>query len=168
MLEEPQQGIAAAGRVTDAKPVHGGLVEAAVFQVGAGGFAFQGAGELLDEKRLCFAMHFNQCGALLIFFALFRRALLGARNGNAAFFRHDANGVRKFALLHLHHKTENVAALAAPEAVIDLASGMNVERRSLLRMKRAEPAEILPGLLELDVFAHHADDVRLLLDAIRE
>ena len=35
-------------------------------------------------------------------------------------------------------------------------------------MKRAEAAEILPGLFELDVFAHHADDVRLLFYAFRD
>jgi hypothetical protein len=35
-------------------------------------------------------------------------------------------------------------------------------------MERAEASEILAGLAERDVFADYADDVRLLLDAIRE
>jgi hypothetical protein len=35
-------------------------------------------------------------------------------------------------------------------------------------VKWTEPAEILAGLLQLDVFADDPDDVRLLLDAIRE
>jgi len=45
---------------------------------------------------------------------------------------------------------------------------MNVERRRLLRVKRAESAEILPAFLELDVFAHDADNIRLLLYFVRE
>jgi hypothetical protein len=45
---------------------------------------------------------------------------------------------------------------------------MNVEGRRLFGMERAEAAEILASLLELNVFADDADDVRLLLDAIRE
>ena len=96
------------------------------------------------------------------------RWIVAIQGGLDAIFRDDPNGVGKFALFHLHHKTKDVAALAASEAVIDLARGMNVEGRTLLRMKGAEAPEILSGLLQLDVFAHHADDVRLLLDAIRE
>jgi hypothetical protein len=35
-------------------------------------------------------------------------------------------------------------------------------------MKWAQPAEILAGLFQAHVFAHHADNVRLLFYAIRE
>jgi len=35
-------------------------------------------------------------------------------------------------------------------------------------VERAQAAEILPGLFELDVLAHHADNVRLLLHAFRK
>jgi hypothetical protein len=35
-------------------------------------------------------------------------------------------------------------------------------------MKRTQAAEILPGFFQADVFAHHADNVRLLLHAIRK
>jgi hypothetical protein len=35
-------------------------------------------------------------------------------------------------------------------------------------MKRAQPRKILAGLFQPDVFPHHADDVRLLFDFVRE
>ena len=35
-------------------------------------------------------------------------------------------------------------------------------------MERAETAEVLPGLFQADVLAYHADDVRLLLHALRK
>jgi hypothetical protein len=35
-------------------------------------------------------------------------------------------------------------------------------------MKRTKPREILAAFFQADVFAHHADNVRLLLDAIGE
>ena len=35
-------------------------------------------------------------------------------------------------------------------------------------MKRAQPAEILPGLLQPHIFAHHANNVRLLLHPLRK
>jgi hypothetical protein len=35
-------------------------------------------------------------------------------------------------------------------------------------MKRAQAAIILPSFFQLDVFADYANDVRLLLNAIRE
>jgi hypothetical protein len=35
-------------------------------------------------------------------------------------------------------------------------------------MKWTQPAEILPGLFQAHIFAHHANNVRLLLYAIRK
>jgi hypothetical protein len=35
-------------------------------------------------------------------------------------------------------------------------------------MEWAEAGEVLAALLQANVFAHHADDVRLLFDAIRK
>ena len=74
----------------------------------------------------------------------------------------------KVALVHLHHELENVAARAAAEAVIDLLDRMHRERRRLFGMKGAQAGEILPVLFQAHVFADHADDVRLLFDAIGE
>ena len=113
-------------------------------------------------------MHLHQNGALLILFSLLRRTILLSRNRNPAFLRHDAQRFRKLAPLHFHHKVEDIAALATPEAVKNLAHRMHVERRRLLRMERTKPAEILPGLLKLEVFPHHADNVRLLLHLLRK
>jgi hypothetical protein len=45
---------------------------------------------------------------------------------------------------------------------------MNGERGSFFGMERTEAGEILAGLAEREVFADYANDVRLLLDAIRE
>ena len=72
-------------------------------------------------------MHFDEGGALLIFAALFGRALARLGNGDAAFFGDGANRFGEWRLLHLHHEFENVAACAAAEAVIDLLHGMHGE-----------------------------------------
>jgi len=44
----------------------------------------------------------------------------------------------------------------------------DAERRRFLLMKRTQPAEILAAFFQAHVFADDPDDVRLLLDAIRE
>src|SRR2546430_12335006 len=60
-------------------------------------------------------------------------------------------------------------ALPISETVKELPRGMHRERRRLLAMKRTQPRKILrPRLLQLDVIAHHADDIRLLLERVRE
>src|SRR5713101_3519386 len=62
----------------------------------------------------------------------------------------------------------DVSAFAAAKAVINLPRRMHVEGWRFFGMERAQAAEILPGLLQLNIFAHHANNVRLLLYAIRE
>jgi len=53
--------------------------------------------------------------------------------------------------------------------VKELPRGMHRERRRLLAMKRTQPRKILrPRLLQLDVIADHANDVRLLLERVSE
>ena len=113
-------------------------------------------------------MQFHERSALLILLALLGRAFPRARNRDAAFFRDGAHRLRKRDLVHLHHELEHVAARAAPEAVINLLHRMHGKRRRLFGMERTQPREILPGLFQADVFAHHADNVRLLLHAIRK
>ena len=113
-------------------------------------------------------MQFHERSALLILLALLGRAFPGAWNGDAAFFRHGANRLRKRDLVHLHHELEHVAARAAPEAVINLLHRMHRERRRFFGMEWTQPREILPGLFQAHIFAHHANNVRLLLDALRE
>ena len=116
----PQQGVAAARRIPDSKSRDGILIHAAVFEIRAPRFSFQGSFQLLDEEGLRFAMHFHERGALLIFFALSGRALLGPRNGNPAFLRDELHGLRKLSLFHVHHEVVDIAALAAPKAIKNL------------------------------------------------
>src|SRR5579864_2215055 len=113
-------------------------------------------------------MHFDQRGALLIFAALLGRTFARLRNADAAFFSDGAHRFRKRGLVHLHHELKNVAALAAAEAVVKLLGGVNGEGRRFFLMEWAKAAEILAAFFQANVFADDADDVRLLLDAIRE
>src|SRR5260370_31808410 len=83
--------------------------------------------QLLDEKSLRLAVHFHKCRALLVLLAFLRRPFFGARNRNPRFLRHQPHRVRKFAFLHFHHEADDVSALAAAEALINLPRRMNVE-----------------------------------------
>src|SRR5207302_1584112 len=77
--------------------------------------------------------------------------------------------LRKGNVLYFLHEAEHIARRPAPETVKELPRGMHRERRCLLAMKRTQPRKILrPRLLQLDVIAHHADDIRLLLERVRE
>ena len=113
-------------------------------------------------------MHLDHAGALLLFAALLGRALARLRDGDAAFFGDGAHRFREVGFVHLHHEFENVAAGAAAEAVVDLLDRMDGEGGRFFGMERAEADEILAALFQAHVFADHADDVRLLLDAIGE
>src|SRR5579872_2699259 len=113
-------------------------------------------------------MHFDKRGALLIFAALFGRTFARLGNADATLFGDGAHSFGKRGFVHLHHELKNVAALAAAEAMVELLGGVNGERRRFFLMKGAEAAEILATLFQADVFADDANDVRLLLDAIRE
>ena len=113
-------------------------------------------------------MHFDQQRALLIFAAFFGRALSRRGNGDATFLRNDANRFGKRTFLHFHHEFENVSADSAAKAVINLSRWMNVERRRFFGVKWAQARENSARLFQLNVFADHANNVRLLLDAIRE
>ena len=67
------------------------------------------------------------------------------------------------------HEAEDVSRNAASEAMKKLPRGVHRKRRSLLPMKRAKARIVLrPSLLQLDVIADDANDVRLLLDGVRE
>ena len=158
----PQQSVAAAWRVTNAKPGDRVFVQAAVLEIRARRFAFERPFELLDEERLRLAVHFDEGGALLIFFALLAGAFFGPGNGDSAFFRDEPHRFGKLALFHFHDEVVDVAAFAAAETVEDLFDRRNGERWSFFLMKGTEPAEILARFFQADVFAHHADDVRLL------
>ena len=160
--------IARGRREADAESGDGFAVEAAIFEIAAGGAALGCVIHLAGEKCGRFAMHFYERGALLILAALFGRTFARGGHRDTAFFGDNADGIGKCALFHFHHEFEDVAADAAAEAVINLLHRMNGERGSLFRMERAEAAEVLARLFQADVFADYADDVRLLFHAIGE
>jgi len=163
-----EEKIAAAGRITDAETGDGVSVEAAVLEIGAGGFAFESTFELFNEVRLSLAMDFDEHAALLIFATLFRRAFFGAGKRHTTFFGDDTDGFWEGALFHFHNEFEDVAALAAAEAVVNLFGGVDVEGRSFFGVEGAQAAEILASFFQLDVFTDDANDVRLLFDFFRE
>ena len=119
-FERAQQRLAARRREAQAEARHGLGVQTAVQKVCFGRAPFRRVVELLHEKRRSFAMQLHQRGALLIFAALFGRALPRLRNGDAALFRHRAHRLGERDLVHLHHEFEHIAARAAPKAVINL------------------------------------------------
>ena len=163
-----QQRVAAGRRVAQAESRDGFGVQAAIGQIGPRGFAF-GVPSSCRAKNAaasrCISTSAVRC-------CCSRRSsgerLARPRHGDAAFFGHRAHRLREIALVHLHHELENVAAGAAAEAVVDLLDGMDGERRRLFGVKWAQAGEILAALFQAHVFADHADDVRLLFDAIGE
>ena len=94
-------------------------------------------------------------------------ARLGQRD--AQLLRDHADGFGERNVFDLLDEAEDVAGDAAAEAVIELARGVDGERRRLLAVEGAEAGVVLrAGLLQLDVVADDADDVGLLLDGVRE
>ena len=83
--------------------------------------------------------------------------------------RHHPHGFGEGDVFDFLHEAEDVAGDAAAEAVKKLARGMDGERRGLLAVEWAQAGEILRArLLQLDVVADDADDIRLLLDRVCE
>ena len=167
-LELAQQRVAGRWRPSEAESLHGFAIEAAILQIRRCDLAFRCLVKLPREKRRRLLVHLDERGSLLVLASLFGRALARLRNRNAALFADRAQRLGKRALVELHHKFEYVAARAAAKAVVNLPHRMHRKRRRLLLMERAQPREILPGLLQAHVFADHADDVRLLLHLLRE
>ena len=66
-------------------------------------------------------------------------------------------------------EAEDVAGDAASEAVVELARGVDRERRRFFAVEGTEAGVVLrSGFLELDVVADDADDIGLLLDGVCE
>ncbi len=161
-----QQRIAARRRVPQSKACDRFGIQTPVGEIPARCFAFRRALQLPRKKRRRLAMQFDERGALLQLAPLFRRAFPRPRDGDAAFIGDGLHRLHEFALVHLHDELENVSAHAAAEAVIDLLHRMNGKRRRFFGVERTEPGKVLSVFLQPHIFAHHADDVRLLLDAI--
>ena len=69
----------------------------------------------------------------------------------------DLEGLGEVDGVALHHEREDVAVLAAPEAVPRVAAGRHDEARGLLAVERAQALEGGPGLPQLDGLP---DDIR--------
>src|SRR5262245_11514136 len=103
--------------------------------------AIERGGELVElEHRDPLAAHPPQLGVLL-----------DLRNLDVESVRELLGHLDEALALELHHEREHVALLLAAEAHEEALVGLDVERRCLLAVERAEALPVLPGLLELDV-----------------
>ncbi len=100
-------------------------------------------------------------------FVGFEQALLGLGSLRVEPFQFHAGPLGQHAQrlgevgrLALHHELEDVAALAATEAVERLTFRIHDERRGLLLVERTEPFEVPSGFLERYGFADQLDDVQ--------
>jgi hypothetical protein len=109
-------------------------------------------------------MDIKQHGAQPCFLGLRRTRIADLGQGNAELLCDCPHGFGEGDVLDLLHKTENISGHTTAKAVIKLPRGVDRKRRRLFVMKRTEPGIVLrPSLLQLDVVADYANDVRLLL-----
>ena len=114
-------------------------------------------------------MHIEQYSPQLGFLGFGRTRVRHLGQGNAQLLCNCPNGFRESNVLDFLDKTENVARHAAAKAVKELFRRMHRKRWRLLVMKGTKPGVVLrPRLLQLDVVADDANDVRLLLDGFLE
>jgi hypothetical protein len=100
---------------------------------------------------------------------LFRAGKADFGHGHAKLLRDQPDGFGEGDVLNFLHETEDIARDAATEAVVELARSVDGERRRLLVVEGTESGEVLRArLLQLDVVAHNADDVGLLLEGFFE
>ena len=147
---------------------NGVLVQPAPRQVFAGLRAL-GAAQAFLEK--CRARSWTSSSTVrsLASFGFLRSVEAGLGHGDPQLLGHRADGFREGDVLDFLDEGENVAGDAAAEAVKELAGGVDRERRRLFAVKGTKPGIVLrTRLLQLDVVADDADDVRLLLDVFFE
>src|ERR1700686_1571573 len=114
-------------------------------------------------------MHVQQRHANLGVASLRRTGKADLRHRHAELLSQQPDSLGESNVLHLLNKSKDIPRLSAPKAVIKLPRSMHRKRRRLLRMKRTKPRKVLrPSLLQLDVVADDADDIRLLLKRLFE
>ena len=114
-------------------------------------------------------MQLKQFSALAIFLRFFGGGEFTLRQRNSGFLRHDLHSFGKADVFNLLNKREDISALIAAEAVVELTHCVNGKGRSLFLMKRAQAGVVLPsGFLQRDVSADDPDDIRLLLYELSE
>jgi len=125
--------------------------------------------QLLFEEGAGAFVHLDERAAERGFLGLRWPGVLLLGQCDAELLRDRAYRFRKGDVLDLLAEAENISRNTAPEAVIELFGRMHRERTGLFLVEGTEPAEILRAcLLQLDVIADDADDVRLLLHRVRE
>jgi hypothetical protein len=88
---------------------------------------------------------------------------------NAAFLGDGSDGFREGEVLYLADKAEDISGLAAAEAVVELAAGVDGEGWGFFFVEGAEAGVVLrAGFAQADVAADDFDDVGLLLDGLGE
>src|SRR5437667_107657 len=142
--------LAARRRVAEAEAAHRPLADAPLGEVGTGAGARR-AGELGLEERRGGRVDRDEGLATGARPAL----VLGHRDAEAR--RHAAHGVRERERLDAHDKREDVAVLAAPEAVEEAALLAHREGGCLLGVEGTEPDEAAPSPPERDGVGHDLD-----------
>src|SRR5690606_8856165 len=98
-----------------------------------------------------------------------RLGIAPLRHRDTVLLRDQRQRLKERQPLVLHHEAENVAALAATEALKNLQPRMHRERWTLLRVKRAQPnPAIRSAFLQAHVVADNANDVDLTLNLLCE
>src|SRR5437868_496068 len=114
-------------------------------------------------------MNFQERRALsrIFSFRLAAERLLGKRN--AHFLRDCPDRLGECNVLDLLNKTEDISRNSAAKAVIELPRGVDRERWRLFFVEGAESRKVLCArFLQRDIVADNADNVRLLLQGLRE
>ena len=142
--------------------------QAARGQIFAGVGRF-GPAQLLLKKVAGALVDFDQPAAHFGVTCFLRRGVAHLRQGNLQLLRYQPHSFGKSDVLDLLHEGENVSRCPAAEAVEKLPRGVNGERWRFFLVEGTQALEVLrAAFAQLNVLAHDADDVSLLLDGIRK
>ena len=155
--ERPGERVPAAGRVAQLVGRDRRVGEAPAAEVVEGRLARLRGGEDRVVERDRTLHHVAKAGLAGI---LAGRPLVDLDPGLAG---EDLERLREGQPVALHHEAEDVAALAAAEALPGVAGRGDGERRGLLAVEWAEALERRPGLLQLDGLADDVDHAQLAL-----
>ncbi len=162
------EGVEGVWRVADAETFDAFFVEAAAGEVSAGGCSFAGAELLLKPLGGGF-VELDEFGALAMLGGFFGGVEFALGERDAALFGNGADGLGEADVFYFLDEGEDVAGLAAAEAVEELASGMDGEGGCFFGVEGAEAGEVLcSGFFEAHVFADDFDDIGLLLYVLGE
>jgi hypothetical protein len=150
--------------VTDAESVDDILGQAASGKVFASSGTF-GTAEALLEKCNRTLVDFDQHRTQLGFLCFSGTAVAKFGKRNPELLGHRSHSFREGDIFDLLDEAKDVSRNATSKTVKELAGSVDGKRRRFFVVEGAKPREILrPGLLELDVVANDADDIRLLLN----